>query len=511
MKPQVDSLQLKRPNKNAFDLSHEHKLSCNMGDLIPIYIEPVLPGDVFRVKSEILMRMAPMVSPVMHRVNVYTHYFFVPERLVYNDFDDFLAGTVGAKPRIQINTNTKQGFQKGWLPDYYGLPVFDQALIPTADQYIDAGPFRAYQLIYNEYFRDQKITPAISFTTGLVVSDAEAVVIMSLRKRAWEKDYFTSALPQAQLGAEVSIPVGPIGPLDINYKAAAQFHDGSTNYRLKDVQTDSTGKFIAGVAGPTGEIRNIDGIDANVGTIRDLRRAERLQQWLEIASRAGTRMKEIIWAFFGESIPDSRLQRPEYLGGGKQPVVISEVLSTVENSDASLPQGNMAGHGISVGRSNQFNQKFAEHGWIIGIMSVLPRTAYTSQGIHRMFTKFDKNDLYWPQFANIGEQEVLSREIYYDPDAGAAANDVLFGYQSRYAEYKFKESIVSGDFRDTLEYWHMSRTFSSRPALNDNFIKSDPTHRIFAVTDPSIHKLYVQVYNDVQALRPIPRFDNPMI
>lgn len=241
--------------------------------------------------------------------------------------------------------------------------------------------------------------------------------------------------------------------------------------------------------------------------ITDLRTAYALQRWLEKNARGGTRYVESILIHFGVQVPDSRLQRPEYIGGSKQPVVISEVLQTAPaTSEEPTPQGNMAGHGISVGQSNKVNYKCLEHGYIIGIMSVLPRTGYF-QGIPKHFSKFDRLDYYWQEFANIGEQEILNKELYNDVDDGM--NEEIFGYIPRYSEYKNNLNRVSGDFANTLNYWHMARDFENRPNLNAQFVQSDPTQRIFAV-ETGLDDIYCHIAFDIQARRPLPIYSTPL-
>lgn len=473
-----------------------------MGDLVPIYLQEVVPGDKFQVNTEMLMRFAPMVAPVMHRMNVYTHYFFVPNRLVFNGWEDFITGgddglDATVFPEMWIYNLTVQHFGNGTLADYLGVPTPPAEITNTIK--VSALPFRAYQLIYNEYYRDQNLQDKVALTKDSVVTGPEFAAITALRKRAWEKDYLTSALPFAQRGGEVSIPS------TVNYKDAAQFQFTTqpTANQAIQVQAGTNPTPLKAVDGNViTEIDNIDSVDI---TVNDLRRAKKLQEWLEKNARAGSRYIEQILSHFGVMSSDARLQRPEYLGGGKTPVTISEVLSTVET--ATVPQGNMAGHGIAVGNSNRFRRGFEEHGYIFGIMSVLPRTAY-QQGVPRMLSKIDKFDYYWPEFANLGEQEVLNKEVYANFVSGNPEG--TFGYQSRYAEYKFGQSSVHGDFKGNLSHWHMGRIFSSQPALNGSFVTSDPTHRIFAVTEPSTHKLYAQIYNEVKAIRPMPVFGTPM-
>lgn len=518
-----EQTSVKRLKKNVFDLSHERKLSLNMGNLVPIYLEEVVPGDKFKVSTEQLIRLAPLVAPIMHRINVYTHFFFVPNRLIWDGWKDFITGgkdgtSAPAFPVFATNQGSVETkLVNGGLADYMGIPpVYSTG--QTLPQQINALPFRAYQMIYNEYFRDQTLNPEIPFGIGSTVSDADAYELVSLRKRSWEKDYFTSALPWAQRGAEVAIPVGSPSGATVNYYpySRMKYNDGgdlpansalSSSANIMTFPNGGNGRTIAANAGSV-RVENIQSIDltgSTTGTINDLRKAMNVQRWLEKNARGGYRYIEQILQHFGVVSSDARLQRPEFLGGGINPIVVSEILSTAKTTD--LPQGNMAGHGISVGHDAQFTKYFEEHGYIIGIMSVLPRTAYY-QGIPKKFTKSSKFDFFWPEFANIGEQPILNRELYCDYHTGYPSN--TFGYTPRYAEYKFANDSVHGDFRTTNEFWYMGRKFANEPALNDVFPVADPTLRVFAVTDPNVHHLYAQVYNKVTAIRPMPKFGTPI-
>lgn len=504
MNPLFQSIQIRKPGKNRFDLSHEKKLSCNMGELVPVLLQEIVPGDKFRVNTELLVRFAPMKAPMMHRVNVFTHFFFVPTRLLYADWEKFITGGVTgtespAFPLMEISEASKALFAQGTLADYLGIPSPPAAVV-TNPLYVSALPFRGYQLIYNEYYRDQTLHTPVALTKDGVVAGAERDAITTLRKRCVTKDYFSSALPWAQRGGEVMLPTESV----ITYKdpAVVKFQGLPASGALSggaDGHLD-----VAGLG--DGTIDNIDSIDEQI-TVNELRRAIKLQEWLEKNARAGSRYIEQIFAHFGVKSSDARLQRPEYLGGGKSPVVISEVLQT-SKTDVS-PQGHMAGHGISVGNTHQFKRFFEEHGYVIGIMSVLPAQSY-QQGLPKMFSRTDKFDYYWPEFAKLGEQEVKKKEIYA-AYTGANTNEDLFGYQSRYSEYKYNPSTVHGDFKDTLSYWHMGNIYNSCPALNAAFVEANPTHRIFAVEDPSYDKLYVQLYNNVKAIRPMPIFGEPSL
>lgn len=499
---QFNQVKITRPRSNGFDLSHEKKLSCNMGRLVPILVQEVIPGDKFKVNTESLVRFAPMVAPVMHRINVYTHFFFVPNRLVYGEWEKFITGgedgnQVPSFPKIDFTDSNRVDLLPGNLPDYMGLPSTEAATPMSVGLSVSALPFRAYQLIYNEYYRDQNLETALAITKNSTVSTEEKAVLITMRNRAWEKDYFTSALPWSQRGGEVGIPN------NVQYKDQASTIGGTTNN--DPLYQDVAGRITVGNGGPT---VGIDNIEANEILVNDLRRAVRLQEWLEKNARAGSRYIEQILSHFGVRSSDARLQRPEYLGGGKSPVVISEVLSTFNNE--TVPGANMYGHGISVGNTHGFRKSFEEHGYIIGILSVLPRTAY-QQGIDRSYTKFDKFDFYWPEFANLGEQEILNKELYFDYGDASGNNQKTFGYQSRYSEYKFKNSSVHGAFKNSLAFWHMGRIFDAPPVLDKPFIMSDPTHRIFADTDTLDHKLYIQLYNDIKAVRPMPIFGTPTL
>lgn len=497
--------------RSKFDLSSERKMSLNMAELIPIMHEEVLPGDKFRSSTELFLRFAPMLAPVMHRMNAFVHFFFVPDRIIWSEFEDFITGgrdgtLAPVHPFLEFPIATAPDRSvNGALADYLGLPTYPTGTTMTNNMAISALPFRAYQLIYNEYYRDQNLTDPVPFSLGSgAVSGPDLLAITLKRTRAWEKDYFTSALPWAQRGGVASAPVG------VDYLPQSNVIKDSGGPSGATALNSGASGGLVDTAGTQGlRIENIE--NASV-TINELRKANRVQEWLERNARGGARYIEQILSQFGVLSSDARLQRPEYLGGGRAPVVISEVLSNFQFSGDpdGLPQGNMAGHGISVGSGNGFSRSFEEHGRIIGILTVMPRTSY-QQGIHRKWTRFDKFDYAWPAFANLGEQEVKSTEIYQDPTLPVNTPATTFGYQERYAEYKYGQSTVHGDMRDSLAYWHEGRIFAAEPVLNESFVTCDPSHRIFAVTDPAVHKLYCQVYNRVSALRPLPFFGIPRL
>lgn len=492
-----NSIKLNKPKSNSFDLSHDVKLSASMGNLTPILTLECVPGDRFNIGCESLIRFAPLVAPVMHRMDVTMHYFFVPNRIIWDNWEKFItdANSGVVAPYMTWSPAVSSFYSK--FVDYMGVPP---NLAGSAAN-ISALPFAAYQCIFNEYYRDQNLQTAVNYKC-VDGNNSDYSVKMAMRQRAWEHDYFTASLPFAQKGSAVDLPLGTI--------------EGNANvYADQPANTTLTGAptnlFVEGAVNPNPAVppsaslwADTDGLNVSPTTINDLRRAFRLQEWLEKNARGGTRYIESILSHFGVRSSDKRLQRPEYITGVKSPVIISEVLNTTGES-AGLPQGNMAGHGISVSSGKSGSYYCEEHGYIIGIMSIMPKTAY-QQGIPRTFLKNDTLDYFFPSFANIGEQEVQVQELY-----AYTANAInTFGYVPRYAEYKYMPSRVAGDFRTTLDYWHLGRIFATEPALNETFIKCIPenTTRIFAVEDGT-DPLYCHVYNKIQAVRPMPKFGTP--
>lgn len=510
-----NQIQLRRPKKSKFDLSHERKLTTKMGQLTPVLCQDVMPGDSFRVNTEMLMRLQPLLTPVMHRINATIHFFYVPNRLLYTEWEDWITGGKdgtfnGIWPYVRVDSSNYQTlFGKKTLADYLGLPSFPNPVSETID--VSALPFAAYQKVFDDYYRDSTLQAEV-FTPLVSGNNNSQAELFKLRLRNLERDYFTSALPFAQRGPEVTVPG------NVNYKEPATYENGGAITSPAGLNVDGDSGGVSGVprgiypVGFTSESGYIDNIESLGITIRDLRRSNRLQEWLEKNAVAGGRYVEQILAHFGIHTGDSRVQRSEYLGGGKMPVIFSEVLQTSGTAPSAggyteTPLGEMGGHGISAGSKAGFKHMFKEHGYVIGLLSVLPVNTY-QQGIPRHFMRDDKLKFPWPEFAQIGEQEILNAEIFTD---GSVNDDLTFGYQSRYAECKFNHSTVHGDFKDTLNFWHLGRQFATRPALNEDFIKADIDKRIFAVTDPAEDSLLVNIYHDISAIRPLPYFGTPTL
>lgn len=484
-----------RVGRSAFDLSYEKKLDCDMGQLIPIMCDEVVPGDVFKIGNEVVVRAQPMIAPILHEVNVYVHYFHVPYRILWDEFEDFITGGEDGDLTPSIPRWTPSAaaqVEKHTLWDYFGFPVDVQ---PNANHSPLDFPRRAYYEIWNEYYRDENL------------QDEEDGTGYAVKNRAWEKDYFTSALPWQQRGQAPALPIS--GTTSAVWDSSLFVSSVTTAQSISTERGLVNGVMYSSDANARASweaFMNDNEIDLSAATtfnVSDLRLAFQIQRWLERNARAGARYTEFIRSHFGVAPRDERLQRPEYIGGSKSPFIVSEVLQT-SSTDATTPQGNLAGHGISVDRNFCAKYRVKEYGLIIGIMSIMPRSAY-QQGIDRQWLRRTKYDFFFPEFANLSEQAIEQAEIYLS--GVEAENETIFGYQGRYDEMRVKRNIVCGNMRDTLDYWHLGRQFAAAPLLNSDFVTCTPSKRIFAEqTEPG---LIVNILNRIKAIRPMPIMSDP--
>lgn len=494
--------------RNKHSLSFYRLLSMDMGALTPIGWYEVLPGDTVQQATSALVRAAPLVSPVMHPINVRIHHWFVPYRLIWSEFEDFITGgpagtSLPTFPTIDFSGAT---VSVGSLSDYMGIPT--GAALP-ANTSVSALPFRAYNAIWNQNYRDEDLetSRAISTASG----NDTTTTVGSCANVSWEKDYFTSSRPWEQKGPAITIPLGTSATVKTNAtnlvsgaQPAMFFKDSAgnppaTNLSLaisgSSAMAPSATPVTAGgsVLYPSNLFADLSG--ASAITVTALRQALALQRFEEARARYGSRYVEYL-RYLGVRSSDARLQRPEYLGGGKQTIQFSEVLQTGPSAspDQANVVGALKGHGIGAMRSNRYRRFIEEHGVVMSFMSIRPKTMYMD-GLHRSFLRRTKEDFWQKELEHIGQQSIANREIY----AFHASPANTFGYQDRYDDYRRIESGVSGEFRSTLNYWHLARSFGSAPALNASFVSCVPTLRTFAssTTDP----FYVMANHSIQARR----------
>lgn len=486
--------------RSKHSLSHYRLTSLNTGTLFPVMCEEVLPGDSWRQQSSVLVRVSPLVAPVMHPVQVSIHHWFVPSRLVWSNWEDFITGVNTALVVPTLTVNMTSDAAAAQMAQSLGVGA------DTATVTLSALPFRAYNQIYNEFYRDQDLIPKLVESVG---NGPDAVADYALRKVAWEKDYFTTARPYPQQGADTEVVNLTItGDMTVRGIGIAEadrtFPVAGIQVRESDnvVRTYAQGKqtataagmYVEGTAAAAGRpnIRVPAGTSIQGGMdINDWRKAMAMQRMREHRNRFGSRYRDML-AFLGVTSSDARLQRPEYLGGGKQTVSFSEVLATAEG--ASTVVGDMAGHGIAALRTRPFKRFFEEHGYVFSMVFARPQSVYLNR-VPRHFLRRDYDQYWQKELEMMGEQEITNFEVY--GDSGTPAG--VFGYIPRYDEYRHGESSVSGEFRTILDYWHMARDFSSQPVLNSSFVNCIPTDRIYASTDTD--ELYVMVAHRISARR----------
>jgi hypothetical protein len=536
-----------KPPVNKFDLSHDKMLTAQMGKLYPILCQEMVPGDRFRVQSDMMCRTVPLVSPAFGSLKAYIHYFFVPNRLLWNGWEDFITGGEDGTDRPVPPYVTYSDFIRdihnfygvssniglGLLGDYFGLPISDTFETSNLTP-VSLLPFRAYALIWNEYYRDQNVDNEIDieFEVGGRIplgSSSSSVYTFNyhrlLRSRRWLKDYFTSALPTPQRGPDVTLPiagqanvvlsetnnagrfVAPNGasmaPPDRYDVIASNINSATSGYSISAAPSKTESGYSL-TYDPNGSLK-ADLSTATAVTINDLRRAIALQKFYEISARSGSRYKEMIMGHFHVTSSDARLQRPEYLGGGVSTINISEIPQTSATGSAS-PQGNLAGKGFGIGRSNRSSFFAEEHGYLIGILSIVPDAIYF-QGINKSWNRLNQEDYYWPSFAHLGEQPILKSELYCPTDSNTFSQ--LFGYSPRYAEYKYAPNTIHGLFRTQLANWIFARKLSAAN-LNSDFLQVPNITNPYAVQDDT-DKYLIWISHRIDALRPMPFFGTPSI
>lgn len=535
-------------SRSRFDRSASLKTSFNVGDVVPFFLEEVLPGDTFSVDTSKVVRLQTLLTPMMDNIYLDTYYFFVPNRLVWNHWKEFcgentesawIPETEYSMP--QITAPSDAGWSVGTIADYFGIPTGVKGLS------VSALPFRAYALIINEWFRDQNLQDPLvvplddstvaGVNTGTFVTDVAKGGKPFIAAKY--HDYFTSCLPSPQKGPDVLIPSATAGEYPVvgngktlsltNGTIVGGFAGVRSDNTLfasngslgSDVSETVTGTKFSGQLGVatqdllSGNLANSGLIALASGglgaSINQLRLAFQIQKYYEQLARGGSRYTEVVRSFFGVVSPDARLQRPEYLGGNRVPITINQIIQQSGTESSGTPQGTVVGQSLTTDSHSDFTKSFTEHGFVIGLMVARYDHTY-QQGLARMWSRKDKFDFYWPVFANIGEQPVKNKEIFAQ---GTAVDDEVFGYQEAWADYRYKPNQVTGEMRSaytaSLDVWHLADDYSTLPALSDSWIREDKANvdRVLAVTSSVSNQLFADIYVKNFVTRPMPMYSIP--
>lgn len=509
-----------RPPRSGFNLSYDKKFDADMGYLYVVMCDEVIPGDYFKnISYEAVVRAQPLEAPIMHQIDVYSHYFFVPYRLLWDDWEIFITGDKDGNDSTTIPTWSPSAAAKRNKSTLWDFIFGFCGVTPAAGSLPIDLPRRAYMMIFNEFFRDEMLSQEIDWTqspgTDLDV-DGNALTGAGdedLQIRAWTKDYFTAARPDISLGDAPALPVVVNG----NDGSISLYNATDSTNRTMTTKNAAAGARVDLSSQPSADAnaRWADpGLDASTFDAADFRLAWQIQKWQERNMRAGVRYEEFIKAHWGVDIGDHRAAIPIYIGGGKQPVIVSEVLGTNQDNTVN-PAGKLAGHGISVERRRIGSYSVKEYGLIMGIMSIIPKPTY-DQGIQRQWTKYTRYDYYTPEFANLSEQAILEKELYVSTNA--SHNATVFGYTGAWDEYRVKHGMLAGELHTetagpaggtpgTLAYWHLGQLYSARPQLNQEFIECVPRDDAWAA--PATTQWIVNYANLITAIRPMPAISEP--